>query len=137
MQNSALTTSRRLRWARVALAMCQAKRELGGIDALASTAETARVHAYTIHQFGPLAGDYLRDPLTLFREIVEAIDETPRELTQKAMGWQTLTHEQILHLRKIKNLLGSLVVIKDVLTPHTVPTSEEVQTWLDVLPSLP
>ncbi|MFD3676145.1 hypothetical protein [Streptomyces sp. NPDC058613] len=123
----------RLRWGRVALAAAERRARAEGADALARGAELAAVRGYLIREFGPGPGG---DPAALCRELLALIDLTPRAAAAEARVWRDLPRARILHLRRIKNLLPWLVLVR----PHLAdsdPLAGAVDAWEAVRPGLP
>ncbi|MBO8188175.1 hypothetical protein [Streptomyces spirodelae] len=137
MQSPEFPTADRLRWAQVALSICRAKHACGAVDDLTAATEVARVRSYTIRQFGPARGDHLRDPFQLYTDVTEAIGETSEEIRRKSAHWQHRTREEILHLRRVKNLLNTLEGVQEQLRDQSGFPERDMQAWLDLLPLLP
>ncbi|WP_330331416.1 hypothetical protein OHS33_17830 [Streptomyces sp. NBC_00536] len=123
----------RLRWGRVALAATRRKAARAGEDALVAAAEEAAVRGYLIQQFGAGPGG---DPAELCRDLLALIDMTPGEAAHEARSWRDLPRARILHLRRIKNLLPWLALVRPELAPDD-PLGASVDAWSAVRPRLP
>lgn len=137
MQSPDLPTSDRLRWAQVALSICRAKHDCGAVDDLAAATDMARVKSYTIRQFGPERGDHLRDPFRLYADVTEAIGKTSEEIRRESARWQDRTRNEILYLRRVKNLLNTLEDVQVQLCDQPDFPERDLQAWLNLLPLLP
>lgn len=133
MQNDAVPDGIRLRWGRVALAATYRCAEAEGTGELARGAELAAVRGYLIREFGPDRGG---DPAALCRELLALIDLTPREAAEEARTWRDLPRPRILHLRRIKNLLPWLALVRPYLGDGD-SLAAEVDAWAAVRPYLP
>lgn len=135
MQDDALPDGTRLRWGRVALAATRRGAAATGADPLVRGAELAAVRGYLIDRFGPgpAAGG---DPAALCRELLALIDLTPAEAAAAARTWRDLPRDRIRHLRRIKNLLPWMALVR----PHLAdgdPLARAVDAWTAVRPRLP
>ncbi|MEU9142543.1 hypothetical protein [Streptomyces sp. NPDC048349] len=133
MQDDAVPDAVRLRWGRVALAATHRCAQAEGAGELARGAELAAVRGYLIREFGPERGG---DPAALCRELLALIDLTPQEAAAQARTWRDLPRARILHLRRIKNLLPWLALVRPHL-PDGEPLAEAVDAWAAVRPGLP
>ncbi|MGR4881556.1 hypothetical protein ACIPUC_19405 [Streptomyces sp. LARHCF249] len=133
MQDDAVPDGIRLRWGRVALAATYRCAEAEETGELARGAELAAVRGYLIREFGPERGG---DPAALCRELLALIDLTPQEAAAEADSWRDLPRPRILHLRRIKNLLPWLALVRPYL-PDGEPLAEAVDAWSAVRPRLP
>ncbi|WP_405921612.1 hypothetical protein [Streptomyces sp. NBC_00122] len=133
MQDDRVPDGIRLRWGRVALAAThRCAQDEGGSD-LARGAELAAVRGYLIGEFGPERGG---DPAALCRELLDLIDLTPEAAVAQARVWRDLPHARILHLRRIKNLIARMALVRPHL-PDAGPLAEAVDAWSAVQPRLP
>ncbi|MET3982215.1 hypothetical protein [Streptomyces sp. PvR034] len=123
----------RLRWGRVAVAATRRKAAGAGEEALVAAAEEAAVRGYLIQQFGPGPGG---DPAALCRDLLALIDLTPGAAAGEARSWRDLPRARILHLRRIKNLLPWLELVRPHLAPDD-PLGAAVDAWTRVRPRLP
>lgn len=137
MQNPELPETSRLRWALVAITACQSKHACGASNSLASAIEIARVRSYAIRRFGPAPGDKVRDPQRLCTDVTEAIGAPPEEIIRRAEHWQDGTREEILFLRRVKNLLNTLEGTQHLVRNQLGSPGTDGQVWLDIVPLLP
>ncbi|MFJ3922541.1 hypothetical protein [Streptomyces sp. NPDC090022] len=136
MQDGLLPDPVRLRWGRVAYAACLRRAAWTGEDPLAAAADEAHVRGYLIDRFGPDPGDPLRDPAALCRRMLPLLEPGPQEAAREARGWRELPKARIRHLRRIKNLVPWLVLVR----PHLAaddPLGAAVDAWAAVRPLLP
>ncbi|MBC3988910.1 hypothetical protein H8N00_08445 [Streptomyces sp. AC563] len=137
VQDRNLPTVKRIQWAAVCeLAIDRMRQHSEGPGGRAVMAEEARLRAYVITRFGREDNNSLSDASVLFRRVIASIGAERREVTEKAGGWQRLTREEMLQLRRVKNLV---LPFKDVLPLLDLadPLRREVEGWIDVLPLLP
>ncbi|MGW0393150.1 hypothetical protein ACWDYJ_20080 [Streptomyces sp. NPDC003042] len=133
MRDEALPDEVRLRWGRVALAATYRCAEAEGAADLVRGPELASVRGYLIQRFGPARGG---DPAALCREVLALIDLTPAQAAEQARDWRALPRPRILHLRRIKNLIPWLTLVRPHLPPGD-PLGELVDAWTAVRARLP
>ncbi|MFG2876044.1 hypothetical protein ACGFYU_13730 [Streptomyces sp. NPDC048337] len=133
MQDDGLPDGIRLRWGRVAVIAARRCAAAEGTAELSWWAELAHARSYLIRTFGPARGG---DPAALCLEVLDLFDLTPAEAATEARGWRDLPPPRILHLRRIKVLIGSIAPVR----PHlrdTDPLAAAVDAWSAVRPRLP
>ncbi|MGW0749923.1 hypothetical protein [Streptomyces sp. NPDC002587] len=133
MQNDRVPDGIRLRWGRVALAATYRCAQAEGGSDLARGAELGAVRGYLIKEFGPERGG---DPAALCRELLDLIDLTPEAAVAEARGWRDLPRPRILRLRRIKNLISPMALVRPHL-PDEGPLAEAVDAWSAARPRLP
>lgn len=133
MRDDLLPDGIRLRWGGVALAATHRCAEAEGAGDLVRGAELAAVRGYLIREFGPERGG---DPAALCRELLALIDLSPQAAAAEARTWRDLPRPRILHLRRIKNLLPWLALVRPYL-PDAGPLAEAADAWSTVRPHLP
>jgi hypothetical protein len=93
------------------------------------------MRALLINELGPLPGDETWDPAALVRSVLATTTLHPQTAGELAHRWTALPPEDILLLRRHKNLLGALATVID-----QVPDGSDrdiARAWLAVRPSLP
>ncbi|KOX23752.1 MULTISPECIES: hypothetical protein [unclassified Streptomyces] len=134
MQRHDLPAGTRIRWGRLALAALPGKyREE---PSLHSVVEAARVRAYLIREFGPDDTDPARDLAALRADVVRNLSMSLETAARLAGEWQALPREQVLRLRRVKNLLSTLRPVLPLLEDGD-SSVEELRAWLELAPRLP
>ncbi|OKK18319.1 hypothetical protein AMK16_18490 [Streptomyces sp. CB00455] len=133
MQDDRLPEGVRLRWGRVALAATYRCARAEQMPDLARGAELAALRACMVQRFGPGRGG---DPAAVCREALALIDLAPEAAAAQARAWRDLPRPRILHLRRIKNLLRPLDLVRPHL-PDADPLAEALDAWSAVRPQLP
>ncbi|AVH96587.1 hypothetical protein C5L38_17185 [Streptomyces sp. WAC00288] len=134
MQRGDLPAGTRIRWGRLALAALPGKYPEERSQRL--VIDSARVRAYLIREFGPDATDPARDLAALRADVLRNLG-MPRETAARlADGWQSLPREQMLRLRRIKNMLSALHPVLPLLEDGT-PAAADLRAWLELVPRLP
>ncbi|MER7174529.1 hypothetical protein [Streptomyces mesophilus] len=136
LQNKDLGDADRIAWAKFAALSISRRIESGEKDSLTSAAELARVRAYVIREFGPSSEEPFRNPDRLCREALEEIPMGYAEVRALAEEWKRRAPEEMLTLRRIKNLLTPLQDVADHLESSSSP-GREIREWLDLIPLLP
>ncbi|MFJ2058720.1 hypothetical protein ACIOMM_22605 [Streptomyces sp. NPDC087908] len=139
MQRRDLPTEVRLRWGRLALSAISWKYRTGPSQMM--TADSARVRAYMIKEFGDSETDLARNLTALCSDVLRDLGMPLETAARLAAGWRTLPREQMLQLRRIKNLLTPLLLLQ----PHLKrgepegknPALQNVRAWLELIPELP
>jgi hypothetical protein len=134
LQNRELPDEVRLRWGRLALAAVAAKGR--GTLPQRAMAEEAAVRASMIQEFGADNTDTARDPSALCSDVLRHLGLPYEDASRLAGEWRTASREEMLRLRRIKNLLTPLVPIRAHLEGDT-PDLREIRTWLALHPRLP
>ncbi|MGW5848204.1 hypothetical protein ACWFQ8_09675 [Streptomyces sp. NPDC055254] len=133
MRDERLPDAVRLRWGRVAVTATYRCAALEGASELVRGAELAGVRGYLIQRFGPGRGG---DPAALCREALALIDLTPQAALAQARTWRDLPKSRIQHLRRIKNLIPALALVRSHL-PDADPLARAVDAWAAVRAELP
>ncbi|MFI5615994.1 hypothetical protein [Streptomyces sp. NPDC051567] len=166
MRSDRLPDAVRLRWGRVALAAirrtsgpadgftaprlgsedgpCGGNRLVGAVlwsgDALARAALEGQVRGYLIDTFGPDPApdpaDPVRDPVALCRDLLILVGLTPEAAAREARVWRELPRARIVHLRRVKNLIPWMVLVRPHLPPAG-PLARTVDAWAAVRHLLP
>ncbi len=117
--------------------MCaRKKREMGFIDPLSSATEEARVRSYVIREFKEIKIGESWGISQLCRLVLDSIPYPLEDIREKASRWCELNREEMLTLRRIKNLLNTLKNVEDIVQQEG-RRCEEVKEWLNVVPNLP
>ncbi|MBT2527017.1 hypothetical protein J7E91_16695 [Streptomyces sp. ISL-99] len=135
MQDVRRNASERIEWGRLAVKAIHSKRE-GDPDPKIPLAAEARIRAYVIREFGKDQEDDFRNPVALCGQVIAGVDSELDSVAFSASRWREAGRAEMLRLRRIKNLLQSLVEIKEFLDPGD-PLCRKVATWLELIPSLP
>ncbi|MFJ3200238.1 hypothetical protein [Streptomyces sp. NPDC086989] len=133
MQEDRLPEETRLRWGRVAVAAAYRCAEAEGASDLVRGIELAFVRGYLIREFGPGRGG---DPAALCRELLALVDLTPAQAAARAGHWRDLPRAEIVHLRRIKNLLRWTDAVRPHL-PEGEPLAATLDAWSRLRPRLP
>ncbi|MEU0664683.1 hypothetical protein ABZ508_01180 [Streptomyces lavendulocolor] len=99
-------------------------------------AAAARVRVYMIRQFGVSASDEARQPDRLCEDVLKNIGSSIDEVARLATDWRSLQREEMLYLRRLKNILTPLTEIADLLNPAD-SIHDEIAPWLALRPRLP
>ncbi|MFE7093886.1 hypothetical protein [Streptomyces erythrochromogenes] len=134
MQSPGLPDETRLRWGRLALsAISRKERSQTPQQAMA---ESAHVRAYMILKFGVSNADAARDLPGLCSEILRNVGMSPGAGARLAEEWKSATRDQMLQLRRIKNMLTPLLPLRALLEGED-PDFQEARAWLELVPRLP
>ncbi|WP_345280181.1 hypothetical protein [Streptomyces gulbargensis] len=134
MQSSELPAEVRLRWGGLALAAITKKHATGMLQK--NMAEAARVRAYMITEFGVSDTDAARDVSALCSDVLWHLGLSLETAAWLAEEWRTAPREQMLQLRRIKNMLSALLPIRSFLEGDD-PVLRDMRSWLELIPRLP
>ncbi|GGT69072.1 hypothetical protein GCM10010272_10090 [Streptomyces lateritius] len=134
MQRSELPDEDRLRWGRLALAAISGKYADGLTQQ--AMAEAAHVRVYMIREFGTGDADAVRDLSALCSDILRHLGVSYEVAVRLSEEWRAAPREQMLHLRRIKNMLAALLPVRALLDSDD-PVIRETLVWLDLVPRLP
>ncbi|MEU2240331.1 hypothetical protein ABZ572_13130 [Streptomyces sp. NPDC018338] len=134
MQSRGLSDEARLRWGRLALSAIS-RRERGYVPQQAMAA-AARVRAYMIVEFGGSDADVARDPSALCSNVLRHLGMSHEAAVRLAGDWRAAPREQMLQLRRIKNMLSPLVSVR-MLLEGDEPVLLDTRAWLELIPRLP
>ncbi|MDH2393195.1 hypothetical protein QCN29_31355 [Streptomyces sp. HNM0663] len=134
MQSRGLSDEVRLRWGRLALSAIT--RKAPSQTPQQATAEAACVRAYMIQEFGVSNADPARDLPALCSEILRNVGVPLETGTRLAEGWKSAPREQMLQLRRIKNMLTPLLPLRALMEGDD-PAFQETRAWLELVPRLP
>ncbi|MDQ1010168.1 hypothetical protein QFZ82_004653 [Streptomyces sp. V4I23] len=136
MQSAAYPREIRIRWAHLALAAIAGKYAPPLEDPMKSVTESAHVRSFMIQAFGESEEDEARRIGELCAHVETHLGMTREEALQLASEWRGAPREQVLHLRRIKNMLTPLAAIHDLLHEED-PIQEDITEWLSLIPRLP
>ncbi|MEW2418119.1 hypothetical protein AB0953_31105 [Streptomyces sp. NPDC046866] len=134
MQSPGLSDETRIRWGHLALFAISRKGQIQTPQQ--AMADSAYVRAYMIQKFGASNADTTRDFPALCSEILRNVGMSLEAGTRLAGGWKSAPRDQMLQLRRIKNMLTPLVPLCALLEDDN-PVFQEVRAWLQLLPRLP
>lgn len=139
MQRRDLPAEIRLRWGRLSLSAISGKYRTGPSQQM--TAESAHVRAYMIKEFGESETDLARNLATLCSDVLRDLEMPFESAAGLATGWRTAPCEQMLQLRRIKNMLTPLLLLQTLLesgeSEGDAPGLQDVRAWLELIPELP
>ncbi|MFE2555563.1 hypothetical protein ACFXGT_05925 [Streptomyces sp. NPDC059352] len=136
MQSSRYAVEERIRWGHLTLAVLSKEYTQAAHGRIKSVGESARVRAYMIQEFGACESDAARQPALLCTYVMENIDMARAEAASMAEDWRSRPREQLLHLRRIKNMVAPLATVQHLLGVDD-PLRQEVEAWLALVPKLP
>ncbi|WP_225804095.1 hypothetical protein [Streptomyces sp. NK15101] len=113
MQSADLSDEVRLPWGHLALAAI-ARKERSQAPQRAPAA-SAHVRAYMIREFGISGTDTARDLSALCSDVLRSLEASPDTVARLAEGWRSASREQMLRLRRIKNMLTPLLSLRELL----------------------
>ncbi|WP_306325068.1 hypothetical protein [Streptomyces venezuelae] len=94
-----------------------------------------------IKEFGESDTDPARNLPALCADILRDLGMPLESAARLATGWRTAPREQMLQLRRIKNMLTPLLLLQDLLeggeSRGEDPALQNVRAWLELLPELP
>jgi hypothetical protein len=89
-----------------------------------------------IREFGVSNADAARDLPALCSEILRHVGVTPEAGARLAEEWKTAPRDQMLQLRRIKNMLTPLLPLRTLLEGDDL-AFQETRAWLELVPRLP
>ena len=101
-----------------------------------SVAESAHVRSFVIREFGESGEDEARRIGELCAHVEAHLGMTREEALQLASEWRGAPREQVLHLRRIKNMLTPLAAIQGLLQEED-PIQQDITELLTLIPRLP
>ncbi|MFB6615787.1 hypothetical protein ACFCV9_16450 [Streptomyces sp. NPDC056367] len=134
MQSPGLSQETRLRWGRLALSAISKKEPRQTPQQ--AMADSAYVRAYMIREFGDSNTDAARDLPALCSEILRNVGVSLDAGARLAEGWKSAPRDQMLQLRRIKNMLTPLLPLRALLEGDD-PVFQEALAWLELVPRLP
>ncbi|MEV5341473.1 hypothetical protein AB0K93_23790 [Streptomyces sp. NPDC052676] len=135
MSDDRLADETRLRWVHLALTAIRKKAQRSDIDRKATLAEETNVRVNAIRAFGAQDGGLL-DPVDLCEGAFREIGQTSEEVRTEAAQWRSLPPQEMVRLRRVKNLLTPLRGVESLIPPGH-PLHRELSAWLSVIPDLP
>lgn len=136
MQSIRYSNDTRIRWGRLALSAISKKSTLAADDHLKLAAESVRVRSYMIQEFGVSESNEVRNPTALYAYIIGNIGMSPTEAALMATNWRNAPREQMLRLRRAKNMIAPLAAIQGILGEYG-PIHPDIAAWLTLIPRLP
>ncbi|MFF6870647.1 hypothetical protein ACIPQA_29400 [Streptomyces sp. NPDC090109] len=140
MQHCGLPDEVRVRWGHLALSAVSRKHDRAEATQQA-TAESARVRAYMIREFGVSDTDTARDLHDLCSDILRNLGIPLEAAAQAAGEWPKMPPDQMLRLRRIKNMLTPLLVLENLLEREEPEGRDlalrDIRSWLELIPKLP
>jgi hypothetical protein len=136
MQSDVHSTEIRIRWGHLALKAIAGKYASAPEDPKKTVAESALARAYMIRQFGESEEDEARQIGDLCAYVETHVDLTRAEAQHLASELRRTPGPQMLHLRRIKNMITPLAVIQDLLQEDD-PTQRNIMEWLTLTPKFP
>ncbi|MET8753941.1 hypothetical protein ABZW32_28150 [Streptomyces sp. NPDC004667] len=134
MQSPGLSDETRLRWGHLALSAISRKEP--NQTPQQTMADSAHVRAYMIREFGVSNADAARDILALCSEILRNVGVSLEAGARLTEGWKSAPRDQMLQLRRIKNMLTPLLPLRALLAGDD-STFQETLAWLELVPRLP
>jgi hypothetical protein len=122
-------------WALVFLSLVDSSETFANLNHWTAATDAATIRALLINELGPIPGDTPWDPAALTQRVLATTTLRPEAAADLAREWKTLPRQEILLLRRHKNLLTPLTTIIDQL-PHG-RDRDHVEDWYAVLPNLP
>ncbi|WP_189482599.1 hypothetical protein [Streptomyces pseudogriseolus] len=136
MRNEDLGADVQLRWVRLALVANRLKRRSGRFDAASILVDDVYVQVFAIYRFGPRCDDPVLGPVETCRAVFREIHERLDDVVAATKAWSSLTKQEILRLRRIKNLLNILAPIMQFI-PQEAPEYQALSQWLQIVPRRP
>lgn len=90
-----------------------------------------------ILEFGISDTDAVRDLSALCSDILRCLGLSHEAAVRLAREWQSLPREQMLRLRRIKNMLTALLPLRALLEGDDDPALRDIRPWLELVPRLP
>ncbi|WP_433571642.1 hypothetical protein [Streptomyces sp. CA-251247] len=134
VQRHDLSDEARLRWGRLALSAIS--RKYGEGSPQRATAEAVNVRTYMIKEFGVSNADPARNLSALCSDIRRDLEVPLNVATRLAEEWRSAPREQMLQLRRIKNMLTPLFPVQALLEGDD-PVLRDIRAWLALVPRLP
>ncbi|MFE6775244.1 hypothetical protein [Streptomyces sp. NPDC057702] len=137
MQDDRLSATERMQWATAGeLVIDRQRHHPEKRDPHAVMANEVTLRAYVITRLGRVDDGSLSDLSLLWRRVTEAIGASSSSIRESAGDWQRTTRQEMLALRRVKNLVTPFREILPLLD-QTDPLHEEIGEWVSVLPLLP
>jgi hypothetical protein len=125
----------RLEWAATVLEVTRCMERFAGYDHWSAVIDEVHLRCYVISRLGANPHVEASDLAALVRVAASAIDLTPDLARELSSRWRDLPREQILMLRRHKNLLAPLALVADQLPDG--PEADRIRALLPVEPDLP
>jgi hypothetical protein len=125
----------RREWALVFLSLVESSETFANLDHWTAATDAATIRALLINELGPIPGDTPWDPTALTQRVLATTTLRPERAADLAREWKTLPYQEILRLRRHKNLLSPLTTIIDQLPDGK--DRDHIRAWYVVLPNLP
>ncbi|MGW7350320.1 hypothetical protein [Streptomyces sp. NPDC054784] len=125
----------RVRWAEIAIVVIGKKDLANKKSKYVPAIEEVRIRVYTINTFGSDRSVDMRNPDKLIRLVMGVLDIDYERAASSACNWQALPADEILRLRRIKNLMSALQTIDPSILDS--PAGNRVKPWIELAPRLP
>ncbi|QLH20466.1 hypothetical protein [Streptomyces sp. Rer75] len=135
VQNHRLADGQRTNWGDLAVRIARLKCSEGGVNRYDAMGEEALSRSYMIKNFDPEEAHPARDREDLAVRSIKTIGCDRDEVAHAAEAWHRLTMPEILHMRRIKNILTPLQEVLDYLGKGAV--RDDLSAWLALIPKLP
>ncbi|MEU3448688.1 hypothetical protein AB0H29_15905 [Streptomyces thermolilacinus] len=136
MQDEGGPTPLRLRWARLALRAISGKYNSHPPLREKRVADEAWVRAYAVRALMQSAAERTAESTRLCAYVLGHMDLSREAASQASSTFSPSRPQEMLHLRRIKNMLSPLTQVYEFLEDGT-DLKEETAAWLDLLPRLP
>ncbi|MEV5442492.1 hypothetical protein AB0N23_08120 [Streptomyces sp. NPDC052644] len=136
MQEEAIPKPLRLRWARLALGAISKKYSTHPPRHERRVADEAWVRAYVVRTLLASAAERTSESTKLCAYVLDHVDLSREAASQASSAFSPSRPHEMLHLRRIKNMLSPLAQVYEYLEEGS-DLKEETAAWLDLLPRLP
>lgn len=126
-----------LEWAKVALAVYEFLIRGNEGDRIALEYSMMNLRAHLLAYLGNVPGDQLLDSDSIIQWFFHNLKMSSDEAKQKALHWRSLSREEMLELRQIKNRLSILQSLVEHDLVNSRDEGERVQKWISLGDLLP
>lgn len=136
MQEEGISRTLRLRWAGLALRAISKKYSAHPHHREKGVADEAWVRAYAVRTLMPSAAERAAGSTKLCAYVLDHVDLSREAASQASSTFSPSRPQEMLHLRRIKNMLSPLAQVYEYLEEGS-DLKEETAAWLGLLPRLP
>ena len=135
LYDRSLDTSERLEWAAAALDLTHCAERFAGYSHWDAVLDEVNLRCFVVSRLGARPQDEPADLACLVQVAAAAIELTPDQALDLSSRWRELPLDQIVMLRRHKNLLAPLTLVADQLPAGR--ETDRIRALLALRPALP